>query len=321
MKVKNVGVVDVVVKALDDGDPNGAFEAVLSAPTVDRDGEVVDARAFEPLPARIPIDVDHGMSVLTTVGSGAPFYDGDLLKIRGTFASTQRGQEVRTLVTEGHITKMSVAFMDPKREVKDGVPHVVSGELLNAAIVAIPSNREAEITAAKAALRKVGARNSAGDAERLQQIHDLAVDNGADCATKAARPAASKSPVGLPTYKTVAGSFEERAELLRGAIRTVHPEAYWVSILATFEDSVVYELDGWESDSARYEAPYSVTDGAVTLGSPVAVEVTEVVSPAKCPDARPEGKAAAPAPAAPPAVDASVLVARALADELELLLA
>lgn len=321
MTTCTIGKVDVTVKAVADSkDPNGEFEAVLSAPTVDRDGEVVDAKAFDPLPARIPIDIDHGMSVRTTVGSGQPFYDGELLRIRGSFASTPLGQEVRTLVTEGHITKMSVAFMDPKREVKDGVPHVVAGELLNAAIVAIPSNREADITAAKAAL-KVGARNSADDAGRLQQIHDLAVDNGAECSTKGARGGRTKSPGGLSTYKTVAGSFEERAELLRAAIRTAHPEAYWVSILATFDDAVVYELDGWESDSARCQASYSLDGGAVTLGSPEQVEVSEVVSPAKSSGACPEGKAAAPAAAALPATDASVLLARALADELEALLA
>jgi hypothetical protein len=285
-----IGKVDVTVKAVADSkDPNGEFEAILSAPTMDRDGEVVDAKAFEPLPDRIPIDIDHGMSVRTTVGSGKPFYDGDLLRIRGAFASTPLGQEVRTLVTEGHITKMSVAFMDPKSEVKDGVPHVTSGELLNAAIVAIPSNREAAITAAKAALKVTAGRT----------------------------PPAG----GLKTYKSVAGSYEERAELLRAALREVHPDAYWVSILATFDDAVVYELDGWEGDAARYQASYSVSDGTVTLGSPEAVEVTEVVSPAKSPDASPEGKAAAPAAAAPPATGASVLLLRAQADELATFLA
>lgn len=316
MNVRTIGAVDVTVKAIDSGDPNGAFEAVLSAPTKDRDGEVVDAKAFEPLPDRISIDVDHGMSVMSTVASGRPFYDGELLKIQGTYASTPRGQEVRTLVAEGHITTMSVAFMDPTREVKDGVPHVVSAELLNAAFVAIPSNREAQVTAAKTALAKVGARNSSKDSERLQQIHDLAVENGADCATKTpARPAALKS------YKSVAGSYEQRAEQLRAAIREIHPEAYWVSILATFDDAVVYELDGWEGDAARYQAAYSLTDGAVTLGSPEAVEVSEVVSPAKAPDVSPESKAAAPAPADAPASYASVLAARGLADEIEAFLA
>ncbi len=145
----------VEIKAVKDGD--GEFEAVLSMPTKDRDGEVVDSKAFDPLPDHMPIDIDHGMSVVTTVASGTPFYDGDVLKFRGRFASTPLAQDVRTLVLEGHIRKMSVAFMNPQRETKDGTTHVTQAELLNAAIVAIPSNREATITAAKQFLAVVNA--------------------------------------------------------------------------------------------------------------------------------------------------------------------
>jgi HK97 family phage prohead protease len=181
-ETKTFGIVDVDIKApTDDTNPNGSFEAILSAPTVDRDGEVIDPKAFEPLPDHITIDVDHGMSVATTVGSGTPFYEGDVLKFIGTFSSIPRAQEVRTLVTEGHIRKMSVAFMNANRETDpdDERPHIRRAELLNAAIVPIPSNREASITGAKDA--KVGARNSEKDAARLQSIHDLAVANGAGC--------------------------------------------------------------------------------------------------------------------------------------------
>lgn len=149
---KAIGAVTVDLKALDPDDPAGQFEAVLSAPTLDRDGEIIDAKAFEPLPDHMTIDIDHGMSVLTTVASGTPYYDGDTLKFRGTFSTLPRAQEVRTLVTEGHIRKMSVAFMNAHREIDpdDERPHVRKAELLNAAIVAIPSNREADILSAKA---------------------------------------------------------------------------------------------------------------------------------------------------------------------------
>ena len=113
---------------------------------------VIDGRAFDPLPDHITIDIDHGMSVGTTVGSGTPYYEGDILKFRGTFSSIPRAQEVRTLVTEGHIRKMSVAFMNAARETDpdDERTHIRRAELLNAAIVPIPSNREASILAAKA---------------------------------------------------------------------------------------------------------------------------------------------------------------------------
>ena len=80
-----------------DAYPHGAFEVVLSAPTLDRDGEVIDSRAFDPLPAHIPFDVDHSMTVTGTVGSGVPYYDeSGNLRVKGTFASTPLGQEVRT---------------------------------------------------------------------------------------------------------------------------------------------------------------------------------------------------------------------------------
>jgi HK97 family phage prohead protease len=183
---KGVHVLTADIKsAKADGD---TYDITLSVPTEDRDGEVVDAKAFEPLPeGRMPIDVDHGMTVLTTVGSGVPQYDGDALKLTDfRFASTALGQDVRALVDEGHISKMSVAFMDALREKdeKDGLMHVRKAELLNAAVVAIPSNREADIAfAAKAALTafKVGARNSAKDAELIQTMHDSATSLGATC--------------------------------------------------------------------------------------------------------------------------------------------
>lgn len=174
------------VKAVEDadGDPNGEFDVILSSPTLDRDGEVVDAKIFEPLPDHITFDIDHGMSVRTTVGSGRPTYENGLLRVRGTYSSIPLAQEVRTLVREGHIRTTSVAFMGAVREEKDGVQHVVKAELLNGAFVAIPSNREAVVLSAKAYNAKAGSRNSTKDAERLQSIHDLAVQNGAVCESK-----------------------------------------------------------------------------------------------------------------------------------------
>lgn len=133
---------------------DGSYEMILSVPTEDRDGEIIDAKAFEPVPDWLNIDIDHGMSVVTTVGSGTPFYEGDTLKLRDfRFASTTLGQEVKTLVDERHVRKMSVAYMNSEYEVdeNDGKSHLRSAELLNAAIVSIPSNRQADILAAKSA--------------------------------------------------------------------------------------------------------------------------------------------------------------------------
>lgn len=129
----------------------GTFEVILSAPTKDRDGDTLLPEEWkQPLPEHITFDIDHGMSVATTVGSGTPSIDaktGNLI-VRGTYSSLDRAQEVRTLVNEGHIRTTSVAFMNEPATVKNG-KKVNQRELLNGAFVAVPSNREAVITNSK----------------------------------------------------------------------------------------------------------------------------------------------------------------------------
>ena len=136
------------VKALDGSDPNGEFEAILSVPTIDRDGEVVDARCFEPLPAEIPIHKFHDFS--SPVATATPFYDGDVLKARGTFDPDPESQAIRAKVGRS-IRYMSVGFMAATRSDQDGVPHITKAELLEASFVSVPSNREAAILAVKSA--------------------------------------------------------------------------------------------------------------------------------------------------------------------------
>ena len=207
------------VKSVAGEHPNGEFEVILSAQTLDRDGEVIDAKAFEPLPESIPFHAFHDFH--DPIGRGAPFYDGDVLKARGVFASTPRAQEIRTLVTEGIIGHTSVGFMAAKRvESEDGAPHITSGELLEGSFVSVPSNREAAVLAAKSfdAYLKAGSRNSAKDAERLQAIHDLAVDNGAKCIDEAATTEAPATPddeesSGKPLASEVVAAALTRARL------------------------------------------------------------------------------------------------------------
>src|SRR5688572_1331957 len=134
------------VKALADGDKNGEFEAVLSVPVVDRDGEVIDSRAFEPLPAEIPIHKFHDFSA--PVATAQPYYDGDVLKAKGTFDPDPDSQGIRSKVGRS-IRYMSVGFMAADRKDVDGVPHITRAELLEASFVSVPSNREAAILAVK----------------------------------------------------------------------------------------------------------------------------------------------------------------------------
>ncbi len=137
------------VKAVSDAG-NGTFEAIASKATLDRDGEIVDTGAFSPLPEFVPIHVDHKMTSDALVGTGRPFYDGDVLKVVGEFAGTSRAQEVRQLVTEGHLSSMSVGFYAAKYKNVDGVPHVIGGELLEVSFVTVPANREARVLVSRA---------------------------------------------------------------------------------------------------------------------------------------------------------------------------
>ena len=136
------------VKAADDAGA-GTFTAIASMPTVDRDKEVIAQGAFNPLPETVPIHVDHNMSSAGLVGTGRPFYDGDRLMVTGRFAGTARAQEIRQLVVEGHLARMSVGFFDALKEDRDGVRHITRAELLEVSFVTVPSNREAMVLAAK----------------------------------------------------------------------------------------------------------------------------------------------------------------------------
>lgn len=207
------------VKAAESEHPSGEFEVILSAETLDRDGEVIDARAFEPLPESIPFHAFHDFH--DPIGRAEPFYDGDVLKARGIFASTPRAQEIRTLVAEGVIGHTSVGFMAATRkDADDDTPHVTSAELLEGSFVSVPSNREAAVLLAKEYAHKSGARNSARDAERLQSIHDYAVENGAKCAaaedaTHAPEPPASREAGKVPASDVVqAARLKASAALL-----------------------------------------------------------------------------------------------------------
>lgn len=246
------------VKATDGASPNGAFEAVISAPTLDRDGEVLDAGCFAPLPKSIPIHAFHDLH--DPIGRGEPFYDGDLLKVRGVFAGTERAQELRSLVVDGIVDKMSVGFMGAQRSVKDGVPHVTQGELLEASFVSVPSNREAEVTASKS-----GARNSASDSERLQQIHDLAVANGAVCETKHVETVAAKrTEVGAAITAGFAAGILTPADVRRTA-------GSMINVTVTEEKSTPTDPEQAAASAPAAPAEVCVARAKATIADALAV--------------------------------------------------
>lgn len=173
------------VKTVDGKAPSGEFEAILSAPTLDRDNEVIDSGAFEPLPASIPVHAYHDFT--DPVGRGVPYYEDGVLKLRGVYASTSRAQEIRTLVAEGVITNMSVGFMSAQKTMSDDeVSHIVKAEILEGSFVSIPSNREAAVLAAKDYAEQAEAKMDP------QSLHDFSVSQGAEC--KAATPPDDTDP-------------------------------------------------------------------------------------------------------------------------------
>lgn len=250
------------VKAVEDadGDPNGEFDVILSAPTLDRDGEVIDARVFEPLPDHITFDIDHGMSTATTVGSGTPEYLPDgRLRVKGTYSSIPRAQEVRTLVREGHIRTTSVAFMGAVREEKNGVPHIVKAELLNGAFVPIPSNRESVVLSAKSF------------AEAMQ-----AAEESSDQTEKAPDNAMIRKAFGM--------TANELREALEKAVRETHGSDDLYTWVRDYSDEwVVFEQYGPDAETL-YRQTYTVTDRTPELtGSPVEVRATTAYEPVTAP--------------------------------------
>lgn len=174
------------VKAVNGDSPNGEFEAVLSMPTLDRDDEVIDVRAFDPLPPSIPMHAFHDFGL--PIGRAVPRYEGDRLVARGFFASTAEAQNIRALVTEGVIGHTSVGFMAPTREERDGKTHITKAELLEASFVSVPSNREAMVLAAKAVDTDVLLPLLKAINEKLDRLLPT------DPETQAAAPAAASPP-------------------------------------------------------------------------------------------------------------------------------
>lgn len=273
---------DYPVTAGDDG----SFEVILSAPTLDRDGEVVDSKAFEPLPAHITFDTDHSMTVDSVVGSGVPFYAEDgTLRVKGTFASDERSQVVRQKVLDGHIRTTSVTFMAAKRE-KDakGVPHVVEAELLNGTFTPVPSNRESVVLTAKSIVAKEGRRKSSIDMEHIQTAHDTMSALGASCGTKSRKP----TPDGV---KSIIGSLEATRDRVADAVEdTYGSDSRYVYLRGVLPDEVIFDVyDLNDGETQSYRQTYTDDGSVVTLtGDATRCDVMEVVTPDADADREPD---------------------------------
>lgn len=261
MNVLTKALADIAPAADDAESATGKFDVILSAETLDRDGDELKSAEWKlPLPDHITFDTDHGMSVATTVGSGVPFIHEDgTLRVSGTYSSIPRAQEVRTLVNEGHIRTTSVAFMTEKASKAAG--GTVQRELLNGAFVAVPSNREAVVLSSKA-----GARNSQTDAGHMQAAHDHLAAMGAVCGKSVSAPPAV-------VHKSIVGSVEALQDRCRDALEDAYDCAW---LRGTLPDQLIY-MDG---EGETYSQSYTDDGVVVTLtGTPTEVDVQEIVVP------------------------------------------
>jgi hypothetical protein len=210
--------------------PHGTFEVILSSPTLDRDGEIVDSKAFDPLPDHITFDTDHSMTCDSVVGSGVPSYnDAGLLVVKGGYAGDERSQTIRQKVVDGHIRTTSVTFMSAEREPDaKGVPHVVKAELLNGTFTPVPSNRESVVLSAKSILKH----------------QEAAVDQ------------AEKAVTVIPeNAKAIVGSLEAQRERVADALSDAYPLRYSY-IRGVLPTSVVFDVWG-ENDCETFQQDYT----------------------------------------------------------------
>ncbi|MGZ4663596.1 MAG: hypothetical protein ACXV5Q_00720 [Frankiaceae bacterium] len=265
--------------------PHGSFEVILSAPTLDRDGEVVDSKAFEPLPPHITFDTDHSMTCDSVVGSGVPSYAEDgTLRVKGGYCSDERSQIIRQKVAEGHIRTTSVTFMAATRT-KDakGVDHVTQAELLNGTFTPVPSNRESVVLSAKSIVAKEGRRNSKTDAEQIQMAHDAMTALGASCAAKSVGSAVGGKGVTPDALKSIVGSLEAARDRAADALEDAYgvDGSRWVYLRGVLPATLVFDVyDTSAGECTTYQQSYT-DDGSVTTltGTATEVDVMEVVVP------------------------------------------
>jgi hypothetical protein len=257
------------IKSVGDDDGPGEFEAILSTPQVDRENESVKAGALT-LPDSLPIYVDHDWRTgALPVAKAVPSYVNGEIHVKGVYARHARAQDVRQLVTDRIIDSMSVGFLNGKRsrDQKSGVTAVTAGDAFEGSFTGIPINTGARVLASKAVeSMKAGARNSSTDSSRLQQIHDLSVENGAACG--------STKSIDDSAVKAIVGSVEAQQDRVRDALEDAYGE--WSAWLrGVLPDTVVFDKGG-----DTFQQSYTDDGAVVTLeGDPTEVDIHEVVAP------------------------------------------
>lgn len=121
--------------------------------------------------------------------------------------------------------------------------------------------------------------------------------------------------------QAVAGSFEERRELVSAALWAKYgdQDRYWIWVMATFDESAIYRVEDSEGGVSYRQVTYTIEDGKLTLGDESDVELQTVVVP-KSRGGKPAGTAKSEEPSGAKGEEPrpGTLAARVAAELLEI---
>jgi len=182
----------LITKAVVEGEKT--VRAIVSAPTVDRDFDIVDNASLR-LPLKsggtiaardltgseeldIPWLIDHDFSVENVIGSvkSAKLNDSQELEVIFRLSSLAKAQDVYTLLEEGHLNNaFSITFND--YEYIDGA--IYNGEILEISAVWRGSNKDARLLALSKSLQKGESMANAKELEldaKANKVDETAVE-------------------------------------------------------------------------------------------------------------------------------------------------
>lgn len=141
------------------GGGDGALIGYASTFGLDLGGDVVMPGAFTKSIARIkaegiPLLADHMAATSSVLGTIVDAWeDTHGLVIQARFASTPTAQDVRTLLLEGHLSKLSIGYetLDDSYEDRDGqrVRLLKEIKLWETSVVVFPMNEQAVVSTVK----------------------------------------------------------------------------------------------------------------------------------------------------------------------------
>jgi len=149
-----------------------------STPALDSQGEIVKREAVEAaLPSYMRFANVREMHQPSAVGIAQEAgVDAKGLRIAAKVVDDDAWEKVKQGVYKGFSIGGRVTSRDPADQ------RIITGlELTEISLVDRPANPEAVIDIYKVALAKEGRRNSQADLERIQHVHDAAVELGAHC--------------------------------------------------------------------------------------------------------------------------------------------